>query len=639
MTSESKSLLSIQIPNFTSDDKDVFYHIHVRWGELQQWIVTKTYDEFTIFNDKIESRYGSENTPHFTGRFAAEMFPIKIFGSKSSEKNSEKRRPKLEEYFNEVLHKWQSWTPRDIMLMPHPDGLSGKVKMHSYVIEFLEFAQHAYAVDRGEQFEEALRKEREAAAVAAADTAEEQRQKRVEKGEMTETEAHQERLRQEGLLEAPNPSPKQAAAAAAVPKKAPKKKVVELDDDIIVETSVGDDGFEIVEMAIDKKDVRKKLRKFTANVGITCREYRVVPNSHIDYVFQISLCGTSWTEAKRYSEIEALHKKLKKAYSEQDMGSVPNFDEAFANVWDKMDEKVARTRQQFFTSYFTALTQKLDHWLSAGNALQSIQIRKRGLTSNQLLQFDDTDESSGALSPEMMVTVDVNAFLYEFFNFKTHEKDLDAAHAEREQKVKQLLLSPSIQRDLERDRITQGLKTKADNFARRQKELPGILRDEEVEDFAKILVRYDDDREAIQLIQNFINTGYYLDVPRASNLMALNLAKAKQSGGSNGSGDGLVRETSASTFRSLSAMQSAIGSADTPCSITSRGLARLVETIPFDDTRTQIIKLAARVLSDDVHIAEVLGTVLYEWDALENELRELLMVPDNPLERRPVTAK
>jgi len=661
MDLDGNPVLAVTIPEFTrvkdKNEDEVYFVIHVSFGTHQRWVVHRSYKQFSAFNTKCEKRFGSEAVPYFTGSIP--------FNYRSPE-NSEKRRGKLEEYLVNVLKQWPAWRPTKglVVKMPHPDGVPDQAaKVHVFLLEFLEIDKNAVVVDRGAEYEEQLKRKQEQEAAAAAETAEEVRQRKVQAGEMSEVQAYQERLRAEGLLSEAPPAADQAVAAdskGATPgKKEPKKskkkaaaaaaaaaKAAEADVDVVSD----DDGFDIV-VERDNNKTKSDLRKFTSHARVRCREYRVVANSHIEYGFQIAICGATWTVPKRYSAVEEFHKAVVKIYGEAQTDVLPDWSQAFATKWEKMDEDVAKKRQSFFTRYFEKLVSIVDRWRPMNKKLailKPIELNKKNalsLRDNTRSQsrssfLGDTSDTEAALTAlaqgsedELSITVDVNALIYEFFGFEERLSEFDADKAAEVQKEKEAALPQTLRVDLEKERQIEAARVRANNFQKRQKERPGMLRDVEVEDFARMLGSCDDDSEALRLAIAFVTDGYYTSVARPVNL--LRLEERVKEGDDGDASPGLASSSSMHDLESAGARREAekrVGPAPTPCCITSKALARLVRPVEFDDTKAHIIKALARVLSDDVHLAEALDELVYEWDAVEEEVRANLSKPDVPIQ-------
>ena len=671
MDLEGKQVLRVTIPEFervkNKEQDEVYFLLHVTFGTHQRWITRRSYKEFAAFNTKCEQKFGSDAVPYFTGSIP--------FNYRSAE-NSEKRRFKLEEYVIAVLLKWPEWRPTQglVVKMPHPDGLpDNRAKVHLFLLKFLEVDINAVVVDRGEEYELELKRKKEAEEAAAAENAEEARQRKVQAGEMSEVQAYQERLKAEGLLAAA-PADEDAdvkrkadeAAAAANKKKAgggtaaakskaakekkEKKakagKPAEADVDVFSDS----DGFDVI-VERDNTKTKSDLRKFTSHARVRCRDYRLIPNSHIEYNFQIAICGATWTLSKRYSDVEKFHEAVVKVYGEAQTDVLPDFSEAFAPKWAKMDEDVAVKRQAFFTRYFEKLVGIIDRWRPMNKKLEILKPIELNKTSALSLADNSSQRSrnsfmgdtSGATEAalnalaqddELHVVVDVNALIYEYFGFEERLKDFDADKAAEVQKEKEAALPQTLRVDLERERAVEAAKIRAANFQKRQKERPGMLRDEEVEDFARVLGSFDDDSEALRLVISFVTDGYYTAVPRAVNLMKLAEAKSAGSDFAAAGSPLLGASQSISDFDSLALRKEAekkIGTAPVPCCITSRGLADLIKPVAFDDTKANIIKAMARVLSDDVHLSEALDGLMYDWEEVEQEVVAALSKPDVPV--------
>lgn len=626
--------------------KDYEYRFTIRFGG-QAWQIQKSFEDFVQFNKLLCKRYGDENVP-----FCPSKSLLEFFGS--AQKKAEKRQLGFEGYLLELLVRQEEWPCKRIKfsnVVPPtasstltsrgaPSAGGTAVLMSTELVQFLDFdngyvppteplASTANFLAAGAQSSGSLSGSSggNAAVVSfrgplAADGtdlsppatspaiahaelfAENQSIVNAHEAELTEAERffllreRQEKLKRDTLSsntpqKARTRSNSLVAGDDATPPagNSPRKGAAPTAATAAALDATAD-GFVLVEETETMKRERHEAVVFgcatmTSQMTILVRDFTILAD-RIDYVIFVSLFGNGWTISKRYSELEAFHNELLAFYGASAGMELPSLDPSKVPVWRKTDSDTGRLRQAFFTEYLKSVAAKIDSWEPREFIMSLPFTGPNGATTEAC----------------------INGHFFNFLDFAAHVDEFVADVAVAAVEQRKTALPQDVLVAIQTARTEDQRANMRRNFEVRRRRL-SLLRSDEVAAFCDMLSHFDDDRDAIALVDRFVETGYFLSAcqPRLPPLAALIAAPAAV----------------AASLRNLSMAPSTRRLAqDDPSSsphlyfgVTSEQLAQISRSLVFNDTRILVIKKLAHVLLDDYDLGDVLSTLYYEWDATE----------------------
>lgn len=455
----SDDLCSISCKTYVINKDDIYYTFTIRWGREQSWMVTKTYNDFEALHAKITRLYGS--APYFTGKVA--------FWNRLQKATAEKRSGKLETYCQELWVQWRSWRPRRIVEVPHPDKDGEMTAVQEQLFEFFEMEENLEEKSASSSSVEAT----ESASSSPSETP------RGRPGSPPSTTASTDSYSGETSSEEAEQSSEDEHHIPAWK----RKQEQDVHDD-----EWCDAGTELRFHHADNLKLQSRL--VTHQVKIIVKDYTVYPRDRIDYNFLINFCGHSWIITKRYSELESFHKHLRDHYDSKAKSTkeeMPSLDAARVAVWNKTDASTGELRKRIFTNYFCLLVKKLDIW------------SHHDICQFHLPKMHNHEE----------VKLAVNRFIFDFFDFQAQQDKLSAEVAVSHVEAKEAALPQQQREKLQQSKEDEAAKQRHDNFVKRNRYMER-LRTFEVEELCRLIQDFDDDRDALSLIDYFIEAGYFL---------------------------------------------------------------------------------------------------------------------------------
>jgi len=298
-------MLRVEAIDTAEFENRLLYNFQVVFGVSHNWVISRTYDDFSALHRQLCEVYGTNVVPDLPSGG--------VPWQKHSISASLKRLPHLEEYVSQVVNSCDDWQPAHFSVkVPNPDKQGALdppfIRINKFLFDFLEFEQYLVVPSV-----------RELAPIAVAYEA--------------------------SVATPQSTSPRPASPSPGTPRPVDN---VPLDDAARLGHSA--------ELAV------RSATTITSAIRVAVRGYTIHRDDRIDYSIAVEFGGFAWIVQKRFSELSKFHDELVKHYSKQ----VPPIDEAKKPAWRKLDPRTGMHRQLFFTAYLRSVVASIDTWEPQG---------------------------------------------------------------------------------------------------------------------------------------------------------------------------------------------------------------------------------------------------------------------------------